>query len=293
MHQGFFATLHGKRGWPAIIAAKLTLVLAALVLLGTVDTVFSVGVPMVLLHMGALPVVAGLPIWRGAHRSMASRADESESDQPKTPHVGILLHSAAMYDTLAWLLTFGRERAFREKMLGFADLKPGEAVLDVGCGTGTVALLAKGKVGQEGRVDGVDASPDMVARAAAKADRAGSEVHFSSATAQQLPYKDGEFDVVLSTLMFHHLPKTGRAVFGREAFRVLKPGGRWLIVDFAKPPRRSRLFRLHRHGHVDLTKIAADLGAAGFSIAGQGDVGTKRLRYLIVRRDTDVPLQPR
>lgn len=293
MHQGLFATLHARRGWPAVIAAKLTLLLAALVLLGTADTLFSVGVPMALVHVGTLAVVAGVLIWQGAHRSMAVKADKSESHQPKTPHVGILLHSAAMYDTLAWLITFGRERSFREKMLGYADLKPGEAVLDVGCGTGTVALLAKGKVGPEGRVDGVDASVDMVVGATAKAQRKGLHVCFSIATAQELPFKDRAFDVVLSTLMIHHLPKAGRAVFGREAFRVLKPGGRWLIVDFAKPRRRSHFFRLHRHGHVDLSRIASDLGTTGFSTIAQGDVGTKGLRYLIVRRDADVPHQPR
>lgn len=101
MHQGLFATLHGRRGWPAINVAKLAMVLAALVLLGTADALFSVGVPMVLLHVGALAVVAGLLIWQNAHRLMAVEADKSESDEPKTPHVGILLHSAAMYDTLA------------------------------------------------------------------------------------------------------------------------------------------------------------------------------------------------
>ncbi|MDQ8757415.1 class I SAM-dependent methyltransferase [Sphingosinicella sp. LHD-64] len=293
MCQRLFTILHTKLGWPALIAAKLALVLVVLVLFGTAEAFFSMGVPMALVHLGALAAIVGLLIWQGAHRSMTAETEESTSDLPKTPHIGILLHSAAMYDTLAWILTYGRERAFREKMLRFAELQSGEAVLDVGCGTGTVALLAKKQVGPKGRVDGVDASPDMVARATAKARGKGIDVRFSNAIAQNLPYKSGEFDIVLSTLMFHHLPKAGRAAFSREVFRVLKPGGRWLIVDFPKPLRQSRFFQLHRHGHVDLDKIAVDLGGGGFSVAEQGDVGTRGLRYLIARRCPGVTLEPR
>jgi ubiquinone/menaquinone biosynthesis C-methylase UbiE len=195
-----------------------------------------------------------------------------------------MLHSAARYDALAWLLTFGRERAFRERILSFAKLKPGEAVLDVGCGTGTIALLAKKRVGPQGRVEGIDASPDMVARATAKARRAGLQVQFANAVAQQLPFEDGEFDVVLSTLMFHHLPKKGREEFAKEAGRVLRPGGRLFVVDFAKPPRQRSVFRFHRHGHVDLDRIAADLDQRGFNVVERDDVGTKGLRYLIAQR---------
>lgn len=65
---------------------------------------------------------------------------------------GRVLHSAALYDLLLWLVSLGRERSFREKVLGLARLQPGESVLDVGCGTGTLAIAAKGHVGQIGSV---------------------------------------------------------------------------------------------------------------------------------------------
>jgi len=65
---------------------------------------------------------------------------------------------------------------------------------------------------------------------------------------------------------------------------VLKPGGRVVIVDFTKPPRQKRTFKLHRHGHTDLDKVAVDIGQSGFDVVEQGDVGTKRLRYLIARK---------
>jgi SAM-dependent methyltransferase len=292
MHHEVFPTLHRKLGWATLVAIKFALVFAALFLLGKATDFGSLGVQIVLVHVFLLAAVAGLLIWQRAHRSIAERIDLPASVLPKTPHIGILLHSAATYDWLAWLLTYGRERAFRQKMLGFAKLRPGEAVLDVGCGTGTVALLAKTQVGSEGRVDGVDASAAMTAHATAKAQRKGLDVRFLNATAQQLPYDAGEFDVVLSTLMFHHLPKPGRTAFAAEAFRVLKPDGRWLIVDFAKPKRQSRFFRLHRHGHVDLDKIASDLGAAGFSIAAQGDVGAKGLHYLLACRRPGIASDP-
>jgi ubiquinone/menaquinone biosynthesis C-methylase UbiE len=71
-----------------------------------------------------------------------------------------------------------------------------------------------------------------------------------------VPYEAQEFDVVLSTLMFHHLPRTGRQAFAAEAYRVLKPGGRVLVVDFTKHPAKRTLTSLHRHGHVDMQAVA-------------------------------------
>jgi len=107
-------------------------------------------------------------------------------EKPST--TGLVLHKAAGYDLLLWLVTLGRERAFRERMLKYAHLQPGETVLDVGCGTGTLALLAKEQVGPTGEVCGIDASPQMIARAQKKARRAGIDVSFKNAFAQSLPY---------------------------------------------------------------------------------------------------------
>ena len=198
---------------------------------------------------------------------------------------GRVLHAAAAYDLLVWLFTFGRERAFREKILRLARLEPGESVLDLGCGTGSLAVAAKRQLGTAGTVYGIDRSPEMLARADKKARKAGVDVVFTNAAAQALPFPDGQFDIVLSTLVLHHLPKKGREEFAGEAIRVLRPGGRLLLVDFAKPPHQRSVFRFHRHGHVDLERVAADLVQHGFAIVERGNVGTKGLRYLVAQPD--------
>src|SRR5262245_20656975 len=123
---------------------------------------------------------------------------------------GLVLHSPAFYDLLTWFITRGQERSFRERMLRLARLQPSESVLDVGCGTGTLAILAKQQVGATGTVCGVDASPEMIARAEKKSGKAGAEIVFKKAFAQSLPFPDAEFDVVLATVMLHHLPRKAR-----------------------------------------------------------------------------------
>src|SRR5487761_962895 len=83
------------------------------------------------------------------------------ADRNPTPSsTGLVLHAAARYDFTVWLMTLGRERAFREKILDLARLNSGEAVLDIGCGTGALAIVAKRNVGPSGIVNGVDASSE-------------------------------------------------------------------------------------------------------------------------------------
>jgi ubiquinone/menaquinone biosynthesis C-methylase UbiE len=79
-------------------------------------------------------------------------------------------------------------------MLTLARLAPGESVLDVGCGTGTLVIAAKRQVGATGKAFGIDASPEMIARAERKAIAAGVVVSFNRAAAQALPFPDSEFE---------------------------------------------------------------------------------------------------
>jgi ubiquinone/menaquinone biosynthesis C-methylase UbiE len=192
---------------------------------------------------------------------------------------------ARWYDLLVAALTLGRERALRERLVELARLAPGETVLDVGCGTGSLALAAKRVVGGSGAVTGVDASPEMIEIAAGKAAHGGTDVAFQTAAAERLPFPDASFDVVLATLMLHHLPAPVRREFVREAQRVLKPGGRMLAVDFSAPSARKGglIARVHRHGGVSVDAMTTLLREAGMSVEEAGSVGVSDLRYVLAR----------
>jgi ubiquinone/menaquinone biosynthesis C-methylase UbiE len=207
---------------------------------------------------------------------------EARNDAPS--RTGLVLHAAVFYDLFVWLLTLGRERAFREGMLRLAHLQRGESVLDVGCGTGTLAITAKRQVGTSGTVYGVDASPEMIARAEKKARKAGVGVVFKKAFAQKLPFADVQFDVVLTTVMLHHLPRPARQELAIEMRRVLKPGGRVLAIDFGGADRKKKRFLdhfHHRHGHVDLKDMIALLNEAGMNIVESGAVGMRDLNFVL------------
>jgi ubiquinone/menaquinone biosynthesis C-methylase UbiE len=138
----------------------------------------------------------------------------------------------ALYDPVVRLTT--REGAFKERLLRQAGLEPGMSVLDLGAGTGTLALLAKRRV-PSARIHGLDADPKMLGRARAKAREAGLDLDFDEGMSYVLPYVDGQFDRVLSTLFFHHLPPGDKRRTVREIARVLKPGGELHVADWGRP----------------------------------------------------------
>ena len=166
---------------------------------------------------------------------------------------GRLIRWASYYDGVVNILTLGHARRLRTLTVDHALLKPGEKVLDVGCGTGGVTIPAKLRVGKTGEAAGIDPAPEMIAVARRKASRARLEIDFRVGVIESLPYPDATFDAVTSSMMMHHLPEHLQAKGLAEIKRVLKPGGRLLIVDMMRPStsfRRRFTSLILRHGHA-------------------------------------------
>jgi ubiquinone/menaquinone biosynthesis C-methylase UbiE len=181
---------------------------------------------------------------------------------------GNLIRWAPYYDLVTNLMTFGQARRLRRTTVDQALIKPGESVLDVGCGTGEVTLAAKTRA-KHGTVYGIDPAPEMIAVARKKAARKKLDIDFRVGVIEALPFPDSSIDVVTSSLMMHHLPD-GLKVRGlAEVFRVLKPGGRFLIADFARPTGSFLnhlfiAFTRHQGLRSGVEDLAGLLKAAGF-----------------------------
>lgn len=191
---------------------------------------------------------------------------------------GRMIRWASFYDTFTNILTLGHIGTLRSMTIDQAQLKPGESVLDVGCGTGGVTIPAKQRVGKTGAASGIDPAPEMITVARKKAMRAALEIDFRVGVIESLPYADGSFDVVTSSLMMHHLPHELQLKGLSEVRRVLKPGGRLLIADMLRlrASLHDRLFALltlhggqaQRFGIQDLPE---SLKGAGFENIQQLD----------------------
>jgi SAM-dependent methyltransferase len=213
-------------------------------------------------------------------------AHPGQPGMASTPQTrGLVIASGWRYDLMLWLGNLalgGKWQAIRQRSADLAQLQPGERVLDVGCGTGTLALIAKERVGDRGRVSGIDPSVGMIASARRKAARQKQTIDFQVGVIEQLPFPRQTFDVVLSTFMMHMLPDELKQQGLVEIARVLKPGGRLLVVDTKRPEeQQGRPARIVHTGpwQSGIQDQPAWMEAAGFTQIESGDIelGSSRL----------------
>ena len=157
--------------------------------------------------------------------------DASQAGSGFIPALG-LNRLTPLFDVVAAVAV--RDRTIKRSVLAHAAIASGDRVLDVGCGTGTLAVAAV-RAAPRVSVTGLDADPSILARARRRARRERVQVALDEGRATALPYDNASFDVVLSTLVFHHLPDDAKRRTAAEMVRVLGPSGRVVIADLARP----------------------------------------------------------
>jgi ubiquinone/menaquinone biosynthesis C-methylase UbiE len=188
-----------------------------------------------------------------------------------------------LYDTLANVFFFGRRRATFQALIAAVGVQPGQRVLDVGCGTGYFARLLCLSVGRDGLIVGIDPSPAMISYASRQTGRA-SNCQFQVGRVEALEFPADHFDVVVSSLVMHHLPEGLRVAALQEMRRVLRPGGRLLVAE-AQNPRRGLGWRLlaRVHGYDRMARLVPHLEPLAAQ-AGFGQIRTGEappwLRYV-------------
>ena len=171
-----------------------------------------------------------------------------------------------LYDPLVSFLGFDRAR---QELISQANIGPGQHILDIGCGTGTLAVLLKRRY-PDVQIVGLDPDPNALGRAKNKVRRAAVSVQFDQGFADELPYKKESFDRVLSSFMFHHLAGQDREKTLKEVSRVLKPGGSFHLLDFVSDHTSPGFLHRLVHSHAELKdntdeRILQLMSDAGFT----------------------------
>ena len=156
------------------------------------------------------------------------------SPDSRTP--GLVLRHGRSYDAFAAVFFLGRRRHVYTRLAALSGVRPGDRVLDVGCGPGYFTRIMADAAGPGGAATGVDASDEGIAEARRVTRQPNCT--FMNGIAEALEAEDGAYDVVVTSLMLHHLPEDLRPRAVAEMFRVLRPGGRVLVADFRPPASR-------------------------------------------------------
>lgn len=189
------------------------------------------------------------------------------------------------YDWITNIVTLGKISKMHQSTLSLVQLQAGDSILDVGCGTGKLILAAEQIIGHGGTAVGLDVESGMVEQAKRHALKSSSHAQFEVASIDQIPYPDNSFDVVVSTLVYHHLTETQKTAGFAELKRVLKLNGRLLIADL-NPNRRSLATSLPGHNQLEredhvLTEVTAHMQKIGFTNIEAGEHPFKQLSYAI------------
>ncbi|MBN2694029.1 class I SAM-dependent methyltransferase [bacterium] len=145
---------------------------------------------------------------------------------------GWLLHPALrinFYDLVMQKLLPFNDSFYKQLMLQ-TDMKNGETVLDLGCGTGSLSIFMQ-KAHPQSKIFGIDASEAMIAECEKKRKVGLSEAIFKQSSAENLPFDDETFDSVVASFLLSYIPQTIKPTVLKEVFRVLKPHGKLIIID--------------------------------------------------------------
>ncbi|WP_067702098.1 class I SAM-dependent methyltransferase [Nocardia jejuensis] len=151
-----------------------------------------------------------------------------QASRTTTPDIGALITWPRRYVLLTDVYFLGRDRTLRRDLAAASGARPGDHVIDIGCGPGRLAFALADRVGPQGRVVGIDPSAPMIDYAVAHAP---ANCRFELGAAQSLSQLDATFDVVTSTFAMHHIPKSERNTALAAMFRILRPGGHLLLAD--------------------------------------------------------------
>ncbi len=166
-----------------------------------------------------------------AESGMPSR----DSEEFATEVRGMFDRIAGVYDLMNSAMTAGLHHQWRQRAVDRAQVRPGSDALDICCGTGDLALELRRRIGPDGRVVGSDFSEPMLELARRKSGEEGLPVEFGWADALDLPYGDASFDAVTIGFGARNLADLDKGL--SEMARVLRPGGRLVILEITRPQR--------------------------------------------------------